>query len=63
MKAVFFNAASTAIQHDPQLKNYYIRKKNQGKHNLTVINAVANKIVLRIFAVVNRDEPFIKLTA
>ncbi|MEN9997024.1 MAG: hypothetical protein RI922_14, partial [Bacteroidota bacterium] len=26
-------------------------------------NAVANKIVLRIFAVANRDEPFVKLVA
>jgi hypothetical protein len=28
-----------------------------------VLNAVANKLVLRIFAVVNREEPFVKLSA
>jgi hypothetical protein len=27
------------------------------------LNAVANKLVLRIFAVVNREEPFVKLSA
>ncbi|MGK0446738.1 MAG: hypothetical protein ACJA2M_000507, partial [Polaribacter sp.] len=32
-------------------------------HKLTVLNAVANKLVLRIFAVVNREEPFVKLSA
>ncbi len=63
LKAILFNAASSAIQHDPQLKQYYQRKLNQGKHKLSVLNAVANKIVLRIFAVVNRDEPFVKLSA
>lgn len=63
LKSILFKASSTAIQHDPQLKNYYNRKTKQGKHKLTVINAVANKLVLRIFAVVNREEPFVKFVA
>jgi transposase len=63
LKATFFKAAGSAIQHDPQLKKYYHRKLGEGKHKLTVINAVANKLVLRIFAVVNRNEPFVKLAA
>lgn len=63
LKAILFKAAATAIQHDPQLKGYYLRKLEQGKHKLSVLNAVANKIVLRIFAVAKRDEPFVKLIA
>lgn len=63
LKAILFRAASSAIQHDPQLKKYYNRKIAQGKHKLSVLNAVANKIVLRIFAVINRNEPFLKLNA
>lgn len=63
LKSILFKAASTAIQHDPQLKNYYSRKVAEGKHKLSVLNAVANKIVLRIFAVANRNEPFVKLVA
>ena len=63
LKSILFKAASTAIQHDPQLKNYYSRKLAEGKHKLSVLNAVANKIVLRIFAVANRNEPFLKLAA
>lgn len=61
LKKTLFNAASTAIQHDPQLKQYYNRKLEEGKDKLSVLNAVANKIVLRIFAVVKRKEPYIKL--
>jgi transposase len=63
LKSILFKVASTAIQHDPQLKNYYSRKLAEGKHKLSVLNVVANKIVLRIFAVANRNEPFVKLMA
>ncbi|QMI82799.1 IS110 family transposase [Flavobacterium sp. xlx-214] len=62
LKTILFNAAGSAIQHDPQLRNYYLDKIEKGKHKLTALNAVANKIVLRIFAVVKREEPFVKLT-
>lgn len=63
LKSILFRAASTAIQHDPQLKTYYRRKLDQGKHKLSALNAVANKLVMRIFAVANREEPFVKLAA
>lgn len=63
LKAVLFKSACTAIQHDDQLKAYYNRKISEGKHKLSVLNAVANKVVLRIFAVVKRNEPFVKLCA
>lgn len=63
LKATFFKAAVTAIQYDPQLRNYYNRKLKEGKHKLSALNAVANKLVLRIFAVAKRDEPFLKLSA
>lgn len=63
LKATFFQAASSAIQHDPQLKAYYNRKVNEGKHKLSVLNAVSNKLVLRVFAVAKRNEPFVKLSA
>jgi transposase len=63
LKAILFKAAGSAIQHDHQLKAYYKRKISEGKNKLSVLNAVANKIVLRIFAVAKREEPFVKLSA
>lgn len=63
LKGTLFKAAGSAIQHDPQLRLYYHRKLKEGKHKLSALNAVANKIVLRIFAVANREEPFVKLAA
>ena len=63
LKAILTKGAISAIQHDPQLKKYYQRKIQEGKHHMSVINAVANKLLLRIFAVVKRNEPFLKLVA
>jgi len=60
LKGILYKAAASAIQHDPQLKHYYNRKLKAGKEKLNALNAVANKIVLRIFAVQKRDEPFVK---
>lgn len=63
MKALLMRGAITAITHDPQLKAYYNRKIKENKDKYCVRNAVANKLVLRIFAVAKREEPFVKLTA
>lgn len=63
MKGVLFKAAGSAIQHDLQLKAYYNKKLKDGKHKLSVINTIANKLVLRIFAVQKREEPFVRMVA
>lgn len=63
LKTVLFNAASSAIQHEPQLRAYYKRKLGEGKHKCSALNAVANKLVLRIFAVALRDEEWVELRA
>jgi transposase len=63
LKGIFYKAATTAISHDPQLRAYYHRKIAEGKHKFSVRNAVANKVVLRIFAVAKRNKPFVKLAA
>lgn len=63
LKAILTKGAVTAVQHDPQMRSYYNRKIKEGKHHMSVLNAVANKLVLRIFAVAKREEPFVKLVA
>ena len=61
LKSLLNMCAMNTKKCDPELKLYYERKLEEGKHNLTALNAVANKIVLRIFAVAKRNEPFVKL--
>ena len=59
LKKLFNMCALSAIQHDKEIKVYYQRKIEQGKHKMVVINAVRNKIIARIFAVVERQSPFV----
>lgn len=61
MKAYLTNAARSAIVHDPELRIYYKRKREEGKEHGTVINAVKFKLITRAFAVINRGTPFVKL--
>jgi transposase len=61
MKTLLHLAALIAIQHSPELKLYYERMVNQEKKNkMSVINAVRNKIVLRVFACVNQNRKYEK---
>ncbi|MBL4578133.1 MAG: IS110 family transposase, partial [Flavobacteriales bacterium] len=61
LKALIGNGASSAIQHDQELANYYRRKLKEGKHKMLVQNAIKNKLISRAFAVVKRGTPFVEL--
>jgi len=59
VKTLLHLAAIVAIQHNPDLKLFYERKVHVEKKNkMSVINAVRNKLVLRIFACVNQNRPY-----
>lgn len=58
LKRLLHLCALSAIQYNPEIKNYYNRKKDEGKHSMAVLNAVRNKIVLRVAAVVKNQTPF-----
>ncbi|MEA4851547.1 MAG: IS110 family transposase [Paludibacter sp.] len=63
VKVYLTRAAITAIAWDPQMKAYYRRKTEQGKHKASVINAVRAKIISRCFAVIRRQTPYVSLVA
>ena len=50
----------TAIRVKGELQDYYERKVGQGKHKMSVLNAVRNKLVLRMFAVVHKNKKYEK---
>ena len=60
MKSLLHLLALTSIRHDPELKLYYERKKEEGKHSLLALNNVKCKLVSRIFAVIKRETPYVK---
>lgn len=61
MKTLLSMAAVSAIQSDCELKNYYQRKLEEGKHKMIALNNVRNKILARSFAVIKRKTPYVEL--
>jgi len=61
VKTLFHMAALVAIQYNEELKLYYERKVNiEKKNKMSVINAVRNKLVQRIFSCVNQNRKYEK---
>jgi transposase len=60
MKTLLDLSAKTAIQHDKELKKYYLNRTQNGKPKMSTINVVRNKILYRMFAVIKRQTPFIE---
>jgi transposase len=60
IKALLHLAAMAAINAKGELREYYQRKIAAGKNKMSVINAIRNKIIHRIFAVIKRGTPYQK---
>jgi transposase len=60
IKTLLHLSALTAIRKDGDLHEYYNRKLAEGKNKMSVINAIRNKIVLRIFACVRNEKQYEK---
>lgn len=59
IKATLTVAARSAIIHNRQLKAYYDRKRAEGKCHGCVMNAVKFKIICLMFAVIQRQTPYV----
>lgn len=58
LRRAIWTAATVAAFHDPVLKEYYQKKRSQGKHHGTSIGAVSTKLVRIIFAVLTTNKPY-----
>lgn len=59
LKALLHLCAVSSLRYVKELRDYYDRKVLEGKHKMSVINAIRNKLVLRVFAVIKSGEPFV----
>jgi transposase len=59
LKKILHMGVMSVIHSNPEMKNYYDRKMAEGKHALSVINAVKNKLVLRAVAVIKSQTPYV----
>lgn len=60
LKTNLHMASLSSVRLDKDLKAYYERKVAEGKNKLSVLNAVKNKLIARVIAVVKRERPYEK---
>lgn len=61
LKSLLSNAVNAGVMFDKELAFYYTRKLNEGKDKGVVLNALKNKLVHRVFAVIKRQSPYVKM--
>jgi len=63
MKKLLHLSAMAAIRGPGELQDYYHRKVESGKNKMLVLNAIRNKLVHRVFAVVRENRKYEKIYA
>lgn len=61
LKKLLHMAALAASKVNGEIKQYYIRKVMEGKNKMSVLNAIRNKLVKRMFAVIKRQAPYVMI--
>ena len=59
IKSLLDLCAKTSIQHNTEMKLYYEKRIKIGKPKMSTINIIRNKILSRIFAVIQRGTPYV----
>jgi transposase len=59
LKRLLHMCAISSIKYSPEMKAYFERKKAEGKNGLSIVNAIKNKLLLRVVAVVNKQEKYV----
>jgi transposase len=63
LKTNLHMASLSAVRLDPGLRAYYERKVLEGKHKMSVLNAVKCKLLARVVSVVNNNREYVKNAA
>jgi transposase len=58
LRYLLFNASFRAISCDPELREYFEKKKAEGKHHFVALCAVERKLIHRIYAIWKRGKPY-----
>lgn len=59
LKKLLHLSAMSAIKNYPEFRQYYERKKAEGKHSMSILNAIRNKIALRAVAVITNQKKYV----
>ncbi len=58
LRQALFLAANTAIQNDENLKRFYAKKRSEGKHHFSALNAVAAKLLRIVYWVLKNNREY-----
>ena len=61
IKTLIHMCAISAIQHNSEMKAYYLKRVKIGKSKMSTINIIRNKLIARIFAVIKRQTPYVEI--
>lgn len=61
IKSLLDLCAKSSLQYNEEIKSYYQNRILEGKDKRSTINVIRNKILARIFAVINRESPYVNL--
>jgi len=59
LKKLLHMVALSTIINDKEISAYYVRKVEDGKNKMVVINAIRNKVLHRLSAVIKRGTPYL----
>ncbi len=62
LKYLLHMAAVGVTARKGEVQDYWKRKVAEGKHKMSVLNAIRNKLIHRIYAVIDRGTPFVRRT-
>jgi transposase len=60
IKRLLHLAALSIIRKEGEFRSYWLRKMEEGKHKMVILNAMRNKLIQRVFAVVKRGSKYEK---
>ncbi len=61
IKTLLHMAAMVSIQMKGDMRDYYNRRIAEGKNKMSVLNAIRNKLILRIFACIRQNREYEKI--
>jgi len=60
LRTALFLAANVAHQYDPELKEYYYKKKSENRTHKEILCMISRKLLARIYAVLKEQRPYLK---
>ena len=58
LRHALWQAASSSIRFDPQLKAYYQKRRAEGKHHNVILGAISRRLLNRIYVILKENRPY-----